>query len=191
MKNSYWAIILVAGLLFMLSGCALKKESVQEVTLVQATEADAILACVAENKKFSGKEFDVAYKTALVNATRSENPALSPLVCLSLHQQATYKQFKRGMEVLEQYTKTHQDTASLLGLLQLLQQLNRVKIGNWAQHHKKMDEKEELANENKDLLERIEILEKNSSQDQIRIKALQHQIEQLINIENIIKTRER
>jgi len=196
MSKAYWALILTAGLL--LSGCALfgdkAVEPPKEKIVVRPTETDAILACVAENKKFSGKEFKGAYKIALANASRPENAELSPLVCLSLHQQATYKQFKGGMEALAQYAKTHPDTPSLQGLLQMLQRLNREKVGNWAQSSKNMDvkeEKEELENENKDLLERIDILEKKSAQDQVRIKELQQQIEQLKDIENIIKNRER
>jgi chaperonin cofactor prefoldin len=40
-------------------------------------------------------------------------------------------------------------------------------------------------------MERNETLERNASQDQERIKELQQQIEQLKNIESIIKKRER
>ena len=74
---------------------------------------------------------------------------------------------------------------------QLLQRIDQEKIGKRAQSNKHTDEREELESENKELLERIETLEKNAVQDQDRIKGLQQQIEQLKNIENIIKNRER
>jgi len=180
----------------MLSGCALKEpEPPQEIIKIQATATDAILACVNEEKKFSRKEFNGVYEVALAGATRAENAQLSPLVCLSLYRQATYKQFKGGVEALARYVKAHpESTPSLRGLLLLLQRLDQEKIGKLAQSSKNLDvkeEKEELESENRELLERIDSLEKHSIQDQARIKGLQQQIEQLKNIENIIKHRER
>ena len=194
MRKAYWVSILMAGL--MLSGCAgLLKEHEQpkEIIKIQATETDAILACSAGDKKFSSKEFNGAYKAALADATRPNNAEISSLVCLSLHQQATYKQFKGGVEALARYVKAHpESTPSLRGLLQLLQRLDQEKIRKWAQNSKKLDareEKEELEAENRELLEHIDALEKNSTQDQAKIKGLQQQIEQLKNIESIIKNR--
>ncbi|WP_310600904.1 hypothetical protein [Desulfobulbus sp.] len=186
--------VLVAG--SMLSGCAglwREPEPPKEVIKYQETATDAILACVAENKKYSRKEFNSAYKATLADANRPDNNAApSALVCLSLHQRATYKQFKGGVEVLGRYTKAHpESTPSLRGLVQLLQRLDQEKIGKWAQSSKNLDVKEELETENRDLLERIDTLEKSSTEDQARIKGLQQQIEQLKNIENIIKNRER
>jgi aspartyl-tRNA synthetase len=52
-------------------------------------------------------------------------------------------------------------------------------------------EKEGLESENKDLTERNELLEQAAVQDRNRVNELQNQIEQLKNIENIIKNRER
>lgn len=194
MSRAYLAIILVASL--SLSGCAALfgkgSEQAQEATVPRATETDVILACVAENKKFSRTTFNEAYKTALADATRPENAELPPLVCLSLHQRASYKQFRAGMETLASHIKAHPESApSLQGLLLLQQRLNKEKIVKWAQGAKSMDEKEGLEADNKELLERNETLERNAAQDQTRIKELQQQIEQLKNIENIIKNRER
>ncbi|MCL2340265.1 MAG: hypothetical protein FWC49_01010 [Proteobacteria bacterium] len=191
MKKAYWALIVAAGL--SLSGCAAKEaQRPKEEPVVRTTEADAILACAAENRKFSRQEFDRAYKAALAKATQPDSAELSPLICLSLHPQATYKQFKAATEVLVRSVRKHPESApSLRGLVQLLQRLDQEKIGKRAQNSKHTDEREELESENKELLDRIETLEKNAVQDQDRIKGLQQQIEQLKNIENIIKNRER
>jgi len=103
MKKAHWALIVAAGL--SLSGCAAKEaQQPKEEPVVQTTEADAILACVAENRKFSRQEFNRVYKTDLAKATQPGSAELSPLICLSLHQQATYKQFKAATEVLVRYT---------------------------------------------------------------------------------------
>jgi hypothetical protein len=114
------------------------------------------------------------------------------LICLSLHGSATYKQFKAGTETLAKYIKEHPDAAATLqGIHLLMQRIDKEKIGKWAQSNKNLDEKEGLEVENKELLERNEILEKAAEQNQVRIRELQQQIEQLKNIENIIKNRER
>jgi len=184
-------IVLLSGVL--LNGCAGREsDQPKEKIVVQATDTDTTLSCLAENEKMSRKEFNSAYKTALVQAGRPEGADIPRLVCLSLNQQASYRQFKEGMEALSRYIKTHPESApSLRGLALLIQRIDREKIVKWTQSSKSMDEKEGLEAENRELLERNETLEKSATQDQARIKELQQQIEQLKNIESIIKNRER
>lgn len=191
MNRAYRVVGLVVGM--ALSGCATKEiEPPKEKIVVQATETDAILACVAGKERYSRKTFNSAFKAALANATRADSPELPPLICLSLHQQATTRQFKEGMDVLVRHLKKHPESAtSLQGLSMLIQQLDKERVVKRLQSSKSQDEKEGLEAENKDLAERNESLEKNAVQDQSRIKELQQQIEQLKNIENIIKNRER
>jgi len=195
MNKIYLMIALLPVVL--LSGCAgifgeKEADHPKETVVERATDADAVLSCLAGNEKMSRKEFNRAYKTALANASRAGNADMPPLVCLSLHQRASYKQFKEGLEVLSRHIKAHPDSVpSLHGLVLLMQRIDRERIGKWVQSTKSMDEKEGLEGENRELLERNETLEKNASQDQARIKELQQQIEQLKNIENIIQNRER
>jgi hypothetical protein len=196
MRNLYIVIVLLCGLL--MSGCAegYGKKSApdqpKEKIVVQATDTETILSCLAGNQRLSHREFNNAYKTAFANAARDENDEILHLICLSLHQHASYKQFKEGMDALAVYIKGHPESVSgLQGILMLMQQIDREKIAKWAQSNKILDEREGLEAENKELLERNEVLEKNVANDQTRIKELQKQIEQLKNIESIIKNRER
>ena len=188
-------VALLSGLL--VSGCAgmfggRDDEQPKERLVVQVSEADTILMCLASQEKLTRKEFAGMYKTAVADATRGESADMLRVVCLSLHRYASYKQFKDGKEMLAQYLKKHpESTSSLQGLLLLIQRIDREKIVKKVESNKIIDEKEGLETENRDLIERNETLEKNASQDQERIKELQQQIEQLKNIESIIKKRER
>lgn len=65
------------------------------------------------------------------------------------------------------------------------------KIAKWSKSNKILDEKEGLEAGKQGAFERNEVLEKAAADDQVRIKELQKQIEQLKNIESIIKNRER
>lgn len=195
MKKVGLVIVLLSGLL--VSGCAgmfggMDDEQPKERLVVQVSDSDTILMCLASKDKLSRKEFAGMYKTAVAEATRGEHADMLHVVCLSLHRHASYKQFKDGKEMLAQYLKKHpENTSSLHGLLMLIQRIDREKIVKKVQSNKIIDEKEGLETENRDLMERNETLERSASQDQERIKELQQQIEQLKNIESIIKKRER
>ncbi len=192
--------VLVAVFLstILLGGCAegYRKKGVaeqpKERIVMQDSETETILACLGGNQKMSRQAFNSAYKTAFSSASREENEDVLRLICLSLHQHASYKQFKEGMEALASYIKTHPESAAgLQGVQVLMQRIDQEKIAKWAKSNKILDEKEGLEAENKELLERNEVLEKAAVNDQVRIKELQKQIEQLKNIESIIKNRER
>lgn len=195
MKKVCLVVVLLSGLL--VSGCAgifggKDDEQPKERLVIQVSDADTILMCLASQEKLSRKEFTGMYKTAVADAARGEHADMLRVVCLSLHRYASNKQFKDGKEMLAQYLKKHpENTASLQGLLSLIQRIDRERIVKKVESDKIIDEKEGLEAENRDLIDRNETLEKNASQDQERIKELQQQIEQLKNIESIIKKRER
>jgi hypothetical protein len=196
MKGFCLFVVVLAGLL--LSGCAenfwkgSSADQSKEPVVACPTDANTILSCLAANQKLSRKEFKSEYKTVSAQAVNGTDADILRLICLSLHQHATYKQFKSGMETVASYIKEHPDAAATLqGIHMLMQRIDKEKIVKWAQSNKNLDEKEGLESENKELLERNEVLEKAAAQDQVRIKELQQQIEQLKNIENIIKNRER
>jgi hypothetical protein len=150
------------------------------------------MTCLTERQKMSRKEFKEAYKLASARAVGGEAAATLQLICLSLHDHASYRQFKSGMEILAKYLKSQpEDRASLQGIHTLMERIDREKMIKKIQGSKILDEKEELGAENKELLERNEALEKGALLDQGKIQELQKQIEELKNIETIIKNRER
>ncbi len=164
----------------------------KEVVVAPPKEAERVLSCLAEHQKMSRKEFKAAYKAASVQAADGAASDTLRLICLSLHKYARYKQFKAGEEALTHYVKDHPEAAAgLQGIQMLMQRIDKEMIGKWAQSNKNLDEKGELESENKELQERNDVLEKSAEQDQLRIRELEKQIEQLKNIENIIKNRER
>lgn len=186
MRSFFLFIAMLSGLL--LSSCAggfwTRPSSYQSEgpVLSSPTGASAILYCLAEQQKLTHGEFKTAYKTASAQAVDGTDAAILRLICLSLNDYASFKQLKTGTATLATYIKEHRDVdrAGLLGIQVLMQRLEKELTVKWTQSNKNLDEKE-----------RIEALEKGAVQDQKRIKELQKQIEQLKNIENIIKDRER
>ena len=154
---------------------------------------EAGLSCVGAQGKMTRKESKAAYADAAERFAKSKGDAdARNQICLSLHPYAGYKQFKEGMDQLSRYIQNHPDAApGLQGIYLLMQRIDREKTIRWTQNNKTSDEKEGLESENKELAERNELLEQAAAQDRNRVNELQNQIEQLKNIENIIKNRER
>ena len=195
-------LLSIAGavaILIALTGCVKSNIDQSKATepplpeiIVQTKSTDTILSCLADKQAMTRREFRTAFnQTSKLEERDPDHDALN-IVCLSLHDYASYKQFKMGIEVLSAYIKGHPDDAKGLGgLLRIMQRMDKEIMSKWTQYNKATDEKESLDAENKELFERNAVLEKNAEENQSRIKELQQQIEQLKNIENIIKNRER
>ncbi|MDH3783671.1 MAG: hypothetical protein OES33_13210, partial [Desulfobulbaceae bacterium] len=105
-------------------------------------------------------------------------------ICLSLHAKADYRQFKQGTRVLEQYVTEHPESPSeIKGLQILVDRLDIEIITKWSAW-------KSLLEENDELKVKVESSRGKLEQNQVLIGELQNQIEQLKNIENIIKSRE-
>ena len=194
MSRIYVGAVLLVGLLAGgCSGVFSRQENGDEnrKIIIQNSDADTILTCLASNEKMTRKDFNAAYKQTVAEIGRGEKADFIRHVCLSLNQHATYKQFKGGMDSLSTHIKEQEKISSLYGLLFLFQRIEKEQRKRWVIRNKKEGEVDLIENENKELMEKIETLEKNSVGDQGKIKELQQQIEQLKNIENIIKNRER
>ena len=186
MKNFCMLFVVLPGLL--LSSCAggiwsrPSSDPSQGSVISAPTDASTILTCLADHQKLTHGEFKAAYKAASVQATDGTDAATLHLICLALHDYASFKQLKSGEASLANYIKEHPnaDGDGLLGIQVLMQRLEKELTARWTQSNKNLDEKE-----------RLEALEKGAVQDQKRIRELLNQIEQLKNIENIIKDRER
>ena len=192
----WWMIL---GLVCLLSsGCAPRRsqqvpEASQPGMVVRPTSTETVLACVQETRTLSRAAFKEAYAATSKPAVVDNNSSASLRhVCLSLNGFARYRQFKAGIETLEAFLANHPEEAGgMKGLLLLMQRMDKEKAAKWNQQSRWIEERDGLAEENKALLERNSQLEKTVAEDQGQIRDLQTQIEQLKNIENIIKHRDR
>ena len=94
------------------------------------------------------------------------------------------KQIKQGDKLFKRYIEEHPDSSDdMQGLLVLFDRLEQAKVNSSMDLKKLLDERDELAAQ-------VETLQVQAKQDQERIQELQSQIDQLKNIESIIKNRE-
>jgi hypothetical protein len=189
----FYILILCSCMLFGCSQFNGRPSGHTTATIVfRPSDCETILSCLNSRHKLSRKELKAATKTASQQYDQNPNASNTlELICLSLHPQAGFRQFRSGLKLLDQYIKDHPDTVSgLQGLRYLFQRLNQERAARWRQSMKTSDEKEILAIENKELTERNDRLEQTVEQDQTRIEELRQQIDQLKNIETIIKNRD-
>ncbi|WP_456385941.1 hypothetical protein [Desulfolithobacter sp.] len=150
----------------------------------QSTDASYILACMEELQGIKKSEFSRYFKTLSAGIDQRPDEDKLRLICLSLNPKASYKQFRMGVTVLQSYIESHPgNRADLKGLLALAGRLDQAKIQRWSGRKKLKEEK-------KNLEQKIDELNNELQQREVRIHELQQQIEQLKNIENIIKNRE-
>jgi len=195
-------------------------ETVEPTVVFEPSPAAFVLSCLEETRSLKRRELDQYYDEARahIDGNASDEDRLR-FLCLSLHPKADYRQFREGTQLLEQYLNTHPDAdTALLGLSQLLQRLDQAKIARWSAVKKLMEEKrdleeqleavtaelqqcrqeleerqvKDLAGKSREELEKeLVALKQRLQEAAIRNDELKKQIEQLKNIENIIKNRER
>ncbi|WP_028580760.1 hypothetical protein [Desulfogranum japonicum] len=156
------------------------------------TSSANLLSCMTDSQDLSRKEFNDYYKK--VTQQQEESPNDSDqllLICLGLHKYASYKEFRKSSKLLEEYGERHTDEQrSLQGLHMLVERIHKEQLRLWSRGNQLSDEKSALEDSNRILLERIAELEQSNEVDKKRVQELEKQIEQLKNIENIIKNRE-
>jgi len=122
-------------------------------------------------------EFDAKFKSAEEGLQGGRDLDKLRFICLSLNEKADYKQFKRGKEILEQFVEIHPDHGDELhGFLVLFDRLDQEIMNRWGAWKSLLNDKRELTAEMESL--------------KIKVEEQQKQIEQLKNIEPIIKSRE-
>lgn len=140
--------------------------------LLEPNVTNYILSCLSDMQNISPKEFETSYKVAENKLSGGRELDKLRFVCLTLHPLADDKQFKQGTEVLEQYIAEHPTSSP--------DDIQGLKIlSDWKSLHK----------DKKELKAKVESLEERQKQDQVLIGELHKQIEQLKNIEIIIKSR--
>jgi len=167
-------------------------DNLLEPTVVfHATDGSSILSCLNDIGSLRSREFNRYFQEAETRVNEGKDEDKLRFICLSLNDKASYRQFKQGVALLKQYIKEHPDSREeLSGLMSLIDRLDKAKVTRWSGRKKMLDEKEELEAEVASLQARVEALLREHEQDVVKIQELRNQIEQLKNIENIIKNRE-
>lgn len=159
---------------------------------LQQSPSEIILSCLQSQWNLSRKEYKIAH-----NQTKEKHNSLQSdfntlqLICFNVHPLSRSNQFREGMKQLSLFRANHpSDTSGIGGLEHLLQLLDRERNARWNLSNKIKEDKENIAIENKELLERNQQLKWSAEQDKNRLEELKKQIDQLKNIENIIKNRD-
>ncbi len=193
--RTIWFLLCLA---FLLNGCVALHRQMSEqgarvmpTVVFHATPGASILSCLQETASLRSREFNEYFHDARSAMENGRDEDTLRLICLSLHNKASYRQFKQGEKALRKYIQVHPDNRKeLQGLLALVGRLDQAKVARWSNRKKLLDEKEELEAEVASLQARVDILLREHEQDMVKIQELRNQIEQLKNIENIIKNRE-
>ena len=143
-----------------------------------------LLACVNELQGLKEKDLERYYSEAASRLSEGDDRDTLQFVCLSLHPKADYQQFQQGEKLFRKFIDEHPDASDdMLGLLALYSRLDQAMLNRETGQKKILAERDELAKE-------VETLKMQIKRDQGRIQELESQIDQLKNIENIIKNRE-
>lgn len=188
MKTSCVFIVLI--ILLFTGGCVQtgyldgNSASVAPAVVFEPSESSSLLSCMNEVQGLTRKDL-VSYSAEVAERLDQEGEEdVIKYICLSLHPNAAYKQFKRGKKLLNQYVTDHPDSSGdMLGLLLLVNQLDRARVAGFSGRSRLQEERDRLAAQ-------VASCEMEAKQSQSHIQELQRQIDQLKNIENIIKNRE-
>jgi len=177
-------IVLLVCIL-LLGGCAeLRQSGSGSGNLYEPNDIHYILSCLNSVQHLEPEEFAANFEMAEAGLQDGRDQDTLRFICLSLHAKADYKQFKQGMTMLEQYIVEHPDSPDdMQGFKILADRLDEEMMDKWSAWKSLLEDKKELTAE-------VEALQRKFEKDQILIEELQKQIEQLKNIENIIKSRE-
>nr|WP_321465575.1 hypothetical protein [uncultured Desulfobulbus sp.] len=159
---------------------------------MQQSSSETILSCLQTHTNISRKSYKNAVKETEQNYTAKNNAYNSlQVICINIHPYASYSQFRKGKKQLADYMTQHpNDTSGLGGLEYLLEQMNRERAARRNLSNKIEKEKQSLNLKNKELIDQNSRLKSDAEQDKARLNELRKQIDQLKNIESIIKNRE-
>ena len=150
----------------------------------QQCDSAVVLSCLRDLKGIKTRAFRAEVSRAAKALATGGDEARLRFICVSLHPRANYTQFRQGVDELKRYIDEHPERErEMAGLLGLVDRLDQAKIKRWSVRKK-------LLRENERLEDRLAEMEQAHKEDQVRLQALRRQIEQLKNIENIIKNRE-
>jgi hypothetical protein len=150
---------------------------IEPIVVFPSLGSNYLLSCLVDMHLLERQDFDP--KFGISASTLEHGSELDKLrfICLSLNEKADYKQFKHGTKVLDQYIADHiESDAEMQGIRLLISRLDEEITNRWSAWKSLLNNKKELKAKNESL--------------KVTIEEQQKQIEQLKNIENIIKSRE-
>jgi hypothetical protein len=149
----------------------------QPIVVYPSFGSNYLLSCLSGMHSLGRQDFDDKFELAEAALQHGRELETLHFICLSLNEKADYKQFQQGTKVLELYLENQPDsTADMQGFLVLVDRLDEEIVNRWSAW-------KSLLNDKKELKAKIESLK-------VTIEEQQKQIDQLKNIENIIKSRE-
>lgn len=160
----------------ILSGCA-------KIVSLRMGEAGYVLSCMNEMQGIRSDDFAARVRRAEEKLANGKALDQLHFVCLSLNEKADYRLVKKGGEVLDEYLEQHPGAREdMRGLSVLVKRLGGAEICSRSTRKKLIDEKNKLE-------KTVDSLTSSLEREQTRAQDLKSQIEQLKNIENIIKDR--
>lgn len=187
-------LLVVLSVLFLsIGGCVQSGQhnkgslsAISPTVIFEPSDCSYLLSCVNELQGLKKKKFNHFLEESASRLKGGGDKDTLRFICMSMHSKAGYKQARKGEKLLQQYIDEHPDASGdMKGLLALFSRLNQSRgsllSGN--------DSKKIIA-ERDNLAKDVEDLQLVIKRDQGRIQELQSQIDQLKNIENIIKNRE-
>lgn len=168
----------------LLGGCAELKphkpyewERLEPIVVLSSFSSDYLLSCLSDMQTLESQDFDAKFEMAEAGLVHERKLDKLRFICLSLNDKADYKQFKQGVTVLEQYVENYPDSEEdMQGFRILVNRLDEEIQNRWGAW-------KSLLNDKKVLTAEVESLK-------VKIDEQQKQIEELKNIENIMKSRE-
>jgi len=187
MKNGFVLLViflLIGGCVQVGQDTGSPPPAVSPTVIFVSSDSSYLLSCFSELQGLKQKDFDRYSVEAASRLKEGDDQDMLRFICLSLHQLADDKQYKKGEKLFRRYIEEHPDSSDdMQGLLVLFDRLKQAKVNRSTARKKLLDELDELAAQ-------AETLQLQTRLDQERIKELQSQIDQLKNIESIIKNRE-
>ncbi len=150
---------------------------IEPIIVFPSLGSNYLLSCLVDMHLLERPDFDSKFELSASSLEHGSNLDKLRFICLSLNEKADYKQFKHGTEVLDKYLADHTESdADTQGIRLLISRLDEEIINRWSAWKSLLNDKIELK-------AKVESLK-------VTIEEQQKQIEQLKNIENIIKNRE-
>ena len=181
MKRS---ILLFFCLALLINGCATQGpyawkngRLLDPAAVFPSFSSNYLLSCLSDMDTLRREEFETKFETA--SASLKSGRVLDRLrfICLSLNKKADDKQFAQGNDALEEYLADHPELGEdMHGFQLLIDRIDEEIMNRWSAWKSLLNDKKELAAELESL--------------KIKVEEQQKQIEQLKNIEPIVKSRE-